>query len=386
MRDHKARRTDRTGGITRRGANSWQLQVRIGKRRFRKTVRGSRLEAEDSLLAYRLELKQKLEADIVPGEMRFSDLTAAFRRGVLPELRTDGTRVSYESALGRFERFFTGQLLDPPIDQVRRKHVKAFVRWRGRTRDRGKGPVSAFTVRKDLRVLHRLLAFAVVDLEAIESNPATGVPGPPVDERAPVILAEDQYEDLLDACAERPMLRAYVAVLGETGLRAESEALQLRWDDVDLAARTIHVRSAPGRRTKTGRSRRVPITPSLDGILRDHLARFRFATYHGRRSEHVFHHLTDGRTHRAGDRVKSFRKAFANAAERAGLPEDFRRHDLRHRRATLWIAEGRNPVHVKEALGHANIATTMRYTHLADEHVDALLAPAPNPLRGAAAG
>ena len=40
---------------------------------------------------------------------------------------------------------------------------------------------------------------------------------------------------------------------------------------------------------------------------------------------------------------------------------------------TTWLAEGKNPVHVKEAMGHADLATTMGYTHLAKEHLRALV-------------
>ena len=40
---------------------------------------------------------------------------------------------------------------------------------------------------------------------------------------------------------------------------------------------------------------------------------------------------------------------------------------------TLWLAEGKNPVHVKEAVGHANLSTTMRYTHLSREHLRSLV-------------
>lgn len=32
---------------------------------------------------------------------------------------------------------------------------------------------------------------------------------------------------------------------------------------------------------------------------------------------------------------------------------DFRPHDLRHRRVTTWLAGEKNPVHVKEAMGHS---------------------------------
>ena len=62
-----------------------------------------------------------------------------------------------------------------------------------------------------------------------------------------------------------------------------------------------------------------------------------------------------------------------HAARRAKLPLDFNQHDLRHRRVTTWLAEGKNAVHVKEALGHADLATTMGYTHLAKEHLRGLV-------------
>ncbi len=128
-----------------------------------------------------------------------------------------------------------------------------------------------------------------------------------------------------------------------------------------------------GHRTKTGRSRWVPLTPRLREALQEHAARFRMATYRGNRSPWIFHHLRGRRGYKAGDRIKSFRHAFERARERAKLPEDLRLHDLRHRRATTWLAQGANPVHVKEALGHASLQTTMGYTHLAREHLRALV-------------
>jgi integrase len=218
-----------------------------------------------------------------------------------------------------------------------------------------------------------------MDMELIDANPAARVPAPKADPREPHIPSPAEYERLLAACdAEDPMLLVFVAVLAECGLRADSEALRLEWSDVAFATRTIHVRSAPGRRTKTGKARRVPITDRLLPILREHAARYRLASYGGQRSPYLFHHTASLRGQVAGSRIKNgFRKAFDRAVEAAGLPDVFRRHDLRHARATTWLAEGRNVVHVKEALGHASLATTMAYTHLADEHVAALLEPAP---------
>lgn len=52
-------------------------------------------------------------------------------------------------------------------------------------------------------------------------------------------------------------------------------------------------------------------------------------------------------------------------------------HDLRHRRVTKWLAEEKSPVLVQEAVGHADITTTMRYSHLAREHLRALVRETP---------
>ena len=69
--------------------------------------------------------------------------------------------------------------------------------------------------------------------------------------------------------------------------------------------------------------------------------------------------------------------AFKSAARRAKLPLDFNQHDLRHRRVTTWLAEGKNLVHVKEAMGHADLATTMGDTHMAKEHLRSLVEQEP---------
>jgi site-specific recombinase XerD len=112
----------------------------------------------------------------------------------------------------------------------------------------------------------------------------------------------------------------------------------------------------------------VPMTPRLTVAMREHFARRRLSG-----SAWVFHHERDRRGCKAGERVKSFRTAFDTAAKAVGIPDAFHRHDLRHRRVTSWLAEGRNAVHVKEAMGHSDLRTTMGYTHLSKEHLRSLV-------------
>jgi hypothetical protein len=71
----------------------------------------------------------------------------------------------------------------------------------------------------------------------------------------------------------------------------------------------------------------------------------------------------------ASARLKSLYRSFKGAAERTGLRVDLSQHELRHRGVTTWLAQGKSPVLVQKAMGHADIAATMGYRHLVDEHL-----------------
>lgn len=61
--------------------------------------------------------------------------------------------------------------------------------------------------------------------------------------------------------------------------------------------------------------------------------------------------------------LKSWRKAWKNALRRAGV-EDTRWHNIRHTAASWMIWNGVDLKTIGSVLGHASIATTMRYAHL----------------------
>jgi integrase len=228
---------------------------------------------------------------------------------------------------------------------------------------------------KDRAVLHRLFNLAE-RLEYRDGNPVGRVQPPKYDGRDPVLLTEDQYEALLRECeaSRNPMLTWWALFLGETGTRCLSEALWLQWSDVDLQEGFVWIASGRNRhRTKSGKGRWIPMTRRLSDAMQEHFAQFRFADYGAGPVPWVFHNTHNRLKARAGERVTSMRHGFDAAARRAGLPEGFRRHDLRHRRTTTLLADGHSPVLVKEMLGHSDLRTTMGYTHLAREHLRALL-------------
>jgi integrase len=112
-----------------------------------------------------------------------------------------------------------------------------------------------------------------------------------------------------------PALRPVVTFAYITGWRAASEILPLTWTQVDFAAETVRLEEGT---TKSGAGRTFYMTPELRACLE--------AQYAARRGPLVFHR---------NDRpIKSFRKAWRNACQAAGLagriPHDFRRTAVRN--------------------------------------------------------
>lgn len=88
----------------------------------------------------------------------------------------------------------------------------------------------------------------------------------------PKVLTVKQVQNILDAC-EHLRDRLLFALLLDTGVRV-GEALGLRHEDLDIAARTLTVRPRPNdnrARVKTGECRTVPASPELMRLYVDYL-------------------------------------------------------------------------------------------------------------------
>ncbi len=57
--------------------------------------------------------------------------------------------------------------------------------------------------------------------------------------------------------------------------------------------------------------------------MREHFARYRFATYNGKPTPWVFHHERTGGRHKAGERIQSLYAAFKSAAVACWAPDKF---------------------------------------------------------------
>ena len=68
-----------------------------------------------------------------------------------------------------------------------------------------------------------------------------------------------------------------------------------------------------------------------------------------------------------GKRMVDCRKRWKNTLMNASA-RNLRFHDIRHTFATKFLIAGNSLAQLQIILGHKNIKTTMRYSHLANEH------------------
>jgi integrase len=133
------------------------------------------------------------------------------------------------------------------------------------------------------RHVHKLVRNALGDalrLELVTRNVATQVKAPPMARQRRPELGVAEARRLLEVIGGERLEALYVLAL-TTGLR-RGELLALRWDDVDLGSRQLHVRRALQRvggklhmvEPKTGSSVRTVVLPKLAlRYLREHKKR-----------------------------------------------------------------------------------------------------------------
>jgi site-specific recombinase XerD len=345
----------------------------VGGKRF-VAVLATKEEAEDWIEETVKEQRARQEEGL-PGPMRFSQLLDRFEKHPLGRLAPN-TQRTYRSSLQAFRTYFVSLGKDPWAHKIRAGQVEGFLEWRETHLPDGtplKKRSSPRVLAKDRSTLHRVFKYAF-KMEIVPSNPVAKVEIPSGDARDPLILKPEQYEALIEACEHRPMLQTFITVLGESGLRCESEALWLRWEDINFQQNELAVETVrKGVRTKSGRSRRVPLSKRLSAALRAHAERFRMQLYSGKRSPWLFHHEIARGNCIPGERIVSFRASFDAAKKRAGLPADLHQHDLRHTRVTTWLEDG-HPIHVvQHAMGHSTVKVTEGYLHLTSKSLQQLV-------------
>ncbi|MFD9814492.1 tyrosine-type recombinase/integrase [Streptomyces sp. NPDC059080] len=243
---------------------------------------------------------------------------------------------------------------------------------------------TAATAKEAHRVLRTALTAAVRE-ELITRNVASLVEPPRVKQREIHPWSLDETLAFLEAARRDPLYAAFVLAIA-MGLR-RGELVGLRWSDVDLDNRVLHVRHQTQRRRgtlydddpKSRRSRVVPMPSLCVAPLRWHRLRQRKAFAESGVEWTVGGYVfatKNGRPVEPRNVYRSFTRVAAGADLRV-----VRLHDARHGCATLLTAAGVAPRVIMEILGHSQISITMDvYTHVVHDtqreaisHMDRLL-------------
>jgi integrase/recombinase XerD len=192
----------------------------------------------------------------------------------------------------------------------------------------------------------------------ITADPASQLTLPRLSKQLPrALLGVAETESILTAAdpatPEGLRDRAMLELLYSTGLR-RTELARLRRYDADLARLTVFVREGKGRKDRV-----VPLGTRAAAWLDRYLADARPRLL-GQAREELF--VTDWGQPITPEQVAT---AVRRAKSRAGIAKPGATHLLRHACATHMLDAGADVRHIQALLGHASLATTERYTHVA---------------------
>jgi integrase len=164
-------------------------------------------------------------------------------------------------------------------------------------------------------------------------------------------LHSGERERLEAACirCRNPYIRFLVQLALETAMR-RGELLRVRWCDVSVEKRTLHIPI-----TKNGHARTIPLSRAALALLRD------LRDHCSPLSERLLP-ITDC----------AAKMSWKRLAKRARL-EDLRFHDLRHEAISRFFEKGLNVPEVALISGHRDLRMSFRYTHPRAEDVAAKL-------------
>ncbi|MBF0480848.1 MAG: tyrosine recombinase XerC [Desulfovibrionaceae bacterium] len=263
------------------------------------------------------------------------------------------TLAAYRGDLAQFEAFLARKGTKPENPAATAKsHVLGFLAELHRL------GVKKSSVCRKLSCLRAYYARLIRQGQAA-SSPLAGLRNPKTENRHPATINVDQAFHLLAPDAADPESArdlALAELLYGSGLRV-SEALGLNEEDVSLSSAMAKVTG------KGGKSRYAPLTNVCVDRLRLYLQHRRtFSPAPGERA--IFLGARGARLNR-----RQAARILDQLAAKAALPQAIHPHALRHSFATHMLESGADLRTVQELLGHANLSTTQRYTHLDLAHV-----------------
>ncbi|MBS3740620.1 MAG: site-specific tyrosine recombinase XerD [Candidatus Cloacimonetes bacterium] len=181
-------------------------------------------------------------------------------------------------------------------------------------------------------------------------------PSPQISQKLPVVLTEQEVDNLLQAVKLKDKYgirdRALLEFVYSTGARV-SEVISLRKSDIDFDQQIVRIFG------KGRKERFVPIARIAAKYCKTYMENARLEFLKGKNSNIFF-------LNRFGDKLSRMGiwKIFAKYVKLADIEKHVSPHTLRHSFATHLLKGGANLRVVQTLLGHSSINTTQIYTNI----------------------
>lgn len=216
--------------------------------------------------------------------------------------------------------------------------------------------------------------------------------------KLPVVLSRPQVQQIFSRLDGVYLLMA--RLIYGCGLRVQ-ECVSLRIQDIDLAGSSLTVRSGKGdkdRLTMLPEAVKAPLLTHLDQVRnlyeQDREEGISQGVWLPNALERKYPNAPrewgwfwifpsanlsvdprSGRTLRHHLHASTIQRRFKEAVRATGLPKNASVHSLRHSFATHLLERGHDIRTIQELLGHANLQTTMIYTHVAGKNILGVKSP-----------
>jgi integrase len=335
--------------------DSWWIDYYYLGKRHRQKI-GAKRKAEDALS----QIRTKIAAGdfVAPDERQEQDLLvrravdfADFaRREFLPWSAVEHATKHHDVQKRMLEAHLIPYFKGLHLHEITAKRIEDYKPLRLRK-------VVKATVNRELSCLKKLMRKAV-EWGVVDENPAQGVKLFKETPQAPRLLETEEVAALLAECQQEPCtvdLYAFVATIAYAGLR-KSEVLNMRWDWIDYRREQLTVRPSKEWHTKNYKPRTIPLNSALLQALRAVPRRlgvpYVFATPEGTVYQNVHWIVT----------------ALGRAVARAGIVDGVGFHQLRHCFCSHAQMQGVVPITVQAWMGHQDLRTTLKYSHLSPAH------------------
>jgi integrase len=268
-------------------------------------------------------------------EPTWKEITAAYLR----KLETDGANEQYFNDSRRyFKRMGEAWGGDCPVGEINRAGILEF---RNDLRDK---KLTLATCDRYIAAGKAAWNYSLPD----KPNPFKQVKQFNPDNTKHHILSNDDVKRLMSIAQSRlPYLFEMIAVASLTGLR-RGNILRLKRSEVDLERNWLSVHQ------KGNRLHEAPLNEIVVNILRN---------IPDNGSEYFWLNPNTGKPY------TTVKRSWATLKRLAKVNPDIRIHDLRHTMAVNIILTTGSVKAAQQLLGHRSLKTTMRYTHLLDDHL-----------------